>query len=197
MSKVPPLGQTPSQTVGPFFAYGLSPRQYGYALDSVVGPAMADESVVGERIRVEGQVLDGAGAPITDALIEFWQADADGVYRASDGVNARFSGFGRCGTGTDAEARFWFETIKPGVAADEADRAAPCINVTVLMRGLLSHVFTRLYFSDEAEANARDEVLLSVPPERRATLIADLVEPGHYKFDIRMQGDDETVFFDL
>lgn len=197
MSDAPKLGQTPSQTVGPFFAYGLTPGQYEYKLQDIASPVVAGEAVAGQRIRIEGQVLDGAGAPITDALIEIWQADAQGLYRRTSGDNAGFTGFGRCGTGTDPQARFWFETIKPGVISNAAVDTAPHINVTVMMRGLLIHAFTRLYFADEAEANARDAVLVTVPRERRQTLMATLAAPGLYHFDIRMQGEQETVFFDL
>ncbi len=190
----PSFGQTPSQTVGPFFAYGLTPTQYGYDWPSLVGPDMADETTAGYRIRIEGQVLDGAGVPVADALIEFLQADSTGRYCQTDTSNTRFTGFGRCGTGTDPESCFRFETIKPGVL----DRAqAPHINVTVLMRGLLLHAFTRMYFADEEAANAADPVLAEVPSERRHTLVAKLVSQGVYRFDIHMQGENETVFFDV
>src|SRR5690606_4491471 len=108
-----------------------------------------------------------------------------------------FTGFGRCGTGTDPENRFVFDTIKPG---PPGDGQAPHINVIVFMRGLLSHVFTRIYFDDEAEANARDPVLASVDEARRPTLIAarQTTPAGTvYRFDLHMQGPDETVFFDV
>lgn len=188
------LGQTPSQTVGPYFAYSLTPAQYGYPLASIVGPAMADETTPGQHIRIEGCVYDGKGEPVTDAMIEIWQAGSDGHYVTKPGANARFTGFGRCGTGTDPEAKFRFDTVKPGVA-----RAgdAPHLNVILMMRGLLIHVFTRIYFADEATINAVDPVLATVPVERRATLLAQPLAPGLYRFDIQMQGEAETVFFDL
>jgi protocatechuate 3,4-dioxygenase, alpha subunit len=188
------LGQTPSQTVGPYFAYALTPEQYGYPLASIIGPAMADATTPGQPIRIEGCVYDGKGEPVTDAVIEIWQAGSDGHYVTRPGANAYFTGFGRCGTGTDREAKFWFDTVRPG-AARVGD--APHINVTVMMRGLLVHVFTRIYFADEAHANASDPVLAQVPAERRETLVARLVSPSLYRFDIHMQGDAETVFFDL
>ena len=194
MGDVKLLGQTPSQTVGPFFAYGLTPAQYGFRWNSIVGPVMADETIPGQRITVEGQVFDGKGEPIADALIEIWQADAAGRYAAQPGANASFHGLGRCGTGTLAGGLFRFETIKPGAAAAGE---APHLNVIVLMRGLMNHVFTRVYFADESAANASDPVLAEVPADRRQTLVARLVSPGRYRFDIRMQGNDETVFFDL
>ena len=193
------LGQTPSQTVGPYFAYGLTPQQYGYPLKEIASGRLADRGVEGERIRIEGRVFDGKGAPIPDAMIEIWQADARGRYaHPADprGSNADFRGFGRFATGTDPEFRFAFETVKPGATGDGQ---APHVNVVVFMRGLLVHAFTRLYFSDEAVANASDPVLATVPEDRRRTLIAARHDGSTgvvYRFDIHMQGDDETVFFD-
>ncbi len=193
------LGQTPSQTVGPYFAYGLTPEQYGYDLASIASGTLTRSDTEGDRIRIEGRVLDGEGNPVTDAMIEIWQADAAGRYaHPADprGSNATFKGFGRVGTGTDPEARFIFDTVKPG-SVDGMQ--APHVNVVVFMRGMLVHAFTRLYFSDEAAANAGDPVLQSVPADRRGTLIAGRhVTPTGvvYRFDIHMQGAEETVFFD-
>jgi protocatechuate 3,4-dioxygenase alpha subunit len=194
----PLLGQTPSQTVGPYFAYGLTPRQYFYDHGSAYTPVLAQPQAAGEHITVTGRVFDGKGQPVNDAMIEIAQLDAQGreVTSAEQAKERGFTGFGRCGTGTDAHLRFAFTTVKPGAAAGEA----PHIDVIVFMRGMLSHAFTRLYFDDEAAANAKDAVLQSVPAERRATLVARRdVQPGGvvYHFDIRMQGDRETVFFDL
>lgn len=194
--------QTPSQTVGPYFAYGLTPEQYGYPHTSIASPRLIaeGEDTDGERIRIEGRVLDGEGVPIDDAMIEIWQADGLGRYaHPADprGSNASFRGFGRCGTGTDPDNRFIFETVKPGPVDDEQ---APHINIIVFMRGLLSHAYTRLYFSDEADANAADPVLGSVPAARRPSLIAkrhDTDSGPVYRLDIHMQGDAETVFFDV
>jgi protocatechuate 3,4-dioxygenase, alpha subunit len=194
------LKQTPSQTVGPFFAYGLAPEQYGYPFRSLAGPVLLDEETPGERIRITGRVLDGEGNPVPDALLEIWQADGEGRYaHPADrrGSNLRFKGFGRCGTGTDPQHRFLFETIKPGpIGAGQA----PHVNVILFMRGLLSHLYTRIYFADEAEANARDPVLANVEEARRGTLIAarETTPAGPvYRFDLRLQGPDETVFFDV
>jgi protocatechuate 3,4-dioxygenase, alpha subunit len=190
------LKQTPSQTVGPYFAYGLTPEQYGYPFRELVGNDLTRPETEGNRIRIEGCVYDGAGNKVPDAMIEIWQADAQGRYahladpRPS---NANFTGFGRFGTGTDPENRFIFETIKPGSVDGEQ---APHISVIVMMRGLLTHTFTRIYFSDEAEANAKDPVLKSVEESRRPTLIAG-ADGAVYRFDIHMQGDQETVFFDV
>jgi protocatechuate 3,4-dioxygenase alpha subunit len=193
------LKQTPSQTVGPYFAYGLTGDQYGYQLKGIASGAMTRSDTEGERIRIEGRVLDGNGVAISDAMIELWQADARGRYAHpadSRGSNASFKGFGRVGTGPDPEHRFIFDTIKPG-RVDA--RQAPHINVIVLMRGMLLHAFTRIYFSDEAAANATDPVLQTVPADRRATLVAErTTSPAGpvYRFDIHMQGPRETVFFD-
>lgn len=196
MSPLP--GQTPSQTVGPYFAYGLTPRQYFYDHASAYTPVLAQPQAAGEHITVTGRVLDGKGQPVNDAMIEIAQLDAQGreVASAEQATERGFTGFGRCGTGTDAQLRYAFTTVKPGAAPGEA----PHIEVIVFMRGMLSHAFTRLYFDDEAAANAKDAVLQSVSAERRATLIARReVLPGGvvYHFDIRMQGEQETVFFDL
>lgn len=192
--------QTPSQTIGPFFAYGLTPEQYNYDLTSVAGAKLAGEDQDGAHIRIEGQVFDGEGTAVGDAMIEIWQADATGRYAhpADDrGSNADFTGFGRVGTGTDPQQRYFFETVKPGTVGNGQ---APHINVIVFMRGMLSHAYTRIYFPDEVEANAVDPVLAAVPVERRSTLIAKRDERDGtpvYRFDIHMQGLDETVFFDL
>ncbi|OSQ38039.1 protocatechuate 3,4-dioxygenase subunit alpha [Thalassospira mesophila] len=192
-------GETPSQTVGPYFAYGLTPVQYGYDFTDLANFVVAGPDAKGEHIRVMGQVFDGDGVLVSDAMIEIWQADEAGQY-SSEPVsmdNAGFRGLGRCGTGTDADNRFVFHTVKPGVVADAA---APFINVTVFMRGMLTHAFTRLYFSDESDANGTCAVLQSVPADRRDTLIAarnDTPTGPEYRFDIYMQGDRETVFFDV
>ena len=192
-------GQTPSQTVGPYFAYGLTATQYGYDFDQPFDAVLALDTAAGQRIRLEGRVIDGDGNPINDALVEIGQPDGEGRYpQTPEEARAMcFRAFGRVGTGTAEGNRFVFHTVKPGA---QAPGEAPHINVIVLMRGLLLHAFTRVYFSDEADANAKDAVLQSVPAERRHTLIAERVEQGGavtYRFDIRMQGTDETAFFDV
>jgi protocatechuate 3,4-dioxygenase, alpha subunit len=193
------FGQTPSQTVGPYFAYGLTATQYGYDFDQPFDATLALDGATGERIRLEGRVFDGDGTPIFDAMVEISQPDGEGRYpqTVEEAQQRGFRAFGRCGTGTDAQKRFVFHTVKPGA---ETPGEAPHINVIVTMRGLLVHAFTRIYFSDEATANAGDAVLLSVPEARRNTLIAERTEQGGavvYRFDIRMQGPDETAFFDV
>lgn len=160
---------------------------------------LALDGARGERIRIEGRVIDGDGKPINDALVEISQVDGTGAYPKSveDAQAIGFRAFGRAGTGTDPQNRFVFHTVKPGA---ETAGEAPHINVIVLMRGMLLHAFTRIYFSDEAKANAEDKVLASVPAERRKTLVAERSETGGavtYRFDIHMQGPQETVFFDV
>ncbi len=175
------FGQTPSQTVGPYFAYGLTAAQYGYDFDQPFDDMVAWPHAEGEHIRLEGVVYDGDGQPVPDALIEISQVDARGRHAErfdsprAEGRRRGFRGFGRVGTGTDLEQRFSFQTVKPGVATPGE---APHIDLIVLMRGLLVHAFTRVYFSDEAEANASDPVLCQVPAERRRTLIAQRSEQG-------------------
>ncbi len=193
------FGQTPSQTVGPYFAYGLTATQYGYDFNQPFDAVVALDGASGERIRLEGRVIDGDGKPVNDAMVEISQVDGEGRYPASveNAAAIGFRGFGRVGTGTDAQNRYVFQTVKP---AAEAPGEAPHINVIVLMRGLLLHTFTRVYFSDEAAANAEDAVMQSVPEARRQTLVAERIEVGgavSYRFDIHMQGAQETVFFDV
>ncbi len=186
---------TPSQTVGPFFHDGL--------LRDENSNVLAGPGVEGHRIVIEGRVTDGEGQPVDDALVEIWQANAHGRYRhpADDRdlpLDRDFLGWGR--SGTDADGMFRFETIRPGrVPHPEGGQQAPHIVVTVQARGMLDRLVTRLYFSDE-DANDSDPVLRVLPDDRRATLVADRVDSGDvptYRFDIRLQGEGETVFFHL
>ena len=181
----PDFGQTPSQTVGPFF---------GYALPYVGGPDVVAPWHP-DVVRLHGTVYDGAGEPVPDAIIEVWHADPDGKPIDVRGSFARdghsFTGFGRAAVTGDGH--YSFTTLKPGAMRAES---APYILVTVFARGLMHHLFTRAYFADEAERNAADPVLGRVPAERRATLIAQADIPRSYRFDIRLQGEGETVFFD-
>jgi protocatechuate 3,4-dioxygenase alpha subunit len=174
---------TPSQTVGPFLSLGLTWLE---------GHLVVPQGTRG-AIRISGVVTDGAGAPVADGLVETWQADADGRFDHPDdprgASGSGFRGFGRCAT--DGEGRFEILTVKPGAIGDGQ---APHIDVTVLARGLLDRVVTRIYFPDERAANAADPLLASLPPERAATLVAHEADPDELRFDIRLQGDGETVF---
>ena len=172
--------QTPSQTIGPFFTQSLTPAGTGIDNDGLVDHRFSGQ---GNRIAVRGSVFDGAGQVIDDALIEIWQADDNGHF--SNGA----SGFTRSNT---ESGEFYFELIKPGIVAGET---TPFLNLTIFMRGLLNHLYTRMYFSDEQ--NRSDPVLLSIPRTRQDTLISVLTTPGEYRFDIHMQGAHETVFFDV
>lgn len=187
---------TPSQTVGPFFACCLTPRDYGG--QELASSIIATEAA-GPRVRIEGKVYDGNGDPVPDAMVEAWQADASGRYapHGAAWADADFRGFGRCESGKSGD--FWFATIKPGrVPGPDGGLQAPHLNLHVFARGLLRPVFTRIYFADE-RSNASDPILALVPQTRRHTLLAQPV-PGEetaYRFDIRLQGgDDETVFFE-
>jgi protocatechuate 3,4-dioxygenase alpha subunit len=190
MSYVP----TGSQTVGPFFNFGLT--------TNLTLGEVAAEGVPGERIRLAFRVLDGAGQPAPgDAMIELWHADAEGRYAhpadpRSAPVGARFHGFGRLET--DLQGQCAFDTIKPGcVPGPNGSLQAPHINVLVFARGLLKQLYTRVYF-DGDPANAEDPVLSLVPESRRATLIAKCgPAPGEWVANIVLQGEDETAFFDL
>lgn len=201
---------TPSQTVGPFFAYGLAPNGRShwdpnghYSWKNVVESNLVTPDVSGERIRIEGQILDGDGVGINDAMIEIWQADDQGRYAAPRDnralPNTKFKGFGR--SATDKEGVYAFDTIKPGpVPGPDGKMQAPHILVCIFSRGMLRQIYTRLYFSD-AKSNADDPILTLVPEDRRATLIAHKESEGGqvavYRFDIRVQGENETVFFDI
>jgi protocatechuate 3,4-dioxygenase, alpha subunit len=192
---------TPSQTVGPYFKYGLTPNGE-YDWNDAFSGNLVTSDASGERIRVEGRVFDGEGAPVPDAMLEVWQADSQGRFADPQDKralsNAKFRGFGRCGT--DANGAYVFDTIKPGSIPDpDGKPQAPHILLAVFARGMLRHLYTRIYFADEA-ANAGDAVLALVPADRRATLIAVREDGGGnavYRLDLRLQGDGETVFFDV
>lgn len=193
-----PDGVTPSQTIGPFFHYMLTPHDYPTRV--VFSNDLTENGVAGVKITIEGRVTDGDGEPVPDAVIEIWQADSEGRYPHPDDRRApasnNFCGFGRVDTGKDGS--FHFVTVKPGrVPGVNGAEQAPHIAVHVLGRGMLMHLNTRIYFSDES-SNADDAILTLVPEDRRATLVAkrDASNLSLYRFDIRLQGDDETVFFE-
>lgn len=195
-------GVTPSQTVGPFFAYCLTPRDY--SLHEIFSNDLNVPGLSGTKVRIEGRVLDGDGAGIPDAVVEIWQADAAGSYahgEAKPGANVAFKGFGRCGSGPDGG--YAFSTIKPGRAPGPGGvLQAPHLGVNIFARGLLKQLVTRIYFADEA-ANETDPILALVPAERRQSLIARPQRRGDetvYVLDLRLQdganGEAETVFFE-
>lgn len=201
------LHETPSQTGGPYVHIGLLPQQANIEVfENNFNNQLVQETTLGERIRLEGQVFDGLGLPLRDVLIEIWQADTNGVYpSAADiqgkAVDPNFLGWGR--TGADFETGFWsFNTIKPGaVPGRKGTTQAPHIALIIFARGINIGLNTRVYFEDEAEANAQDPVLKGIEwAPRRQTLIAKREERDGevvYRFDIRVQGEDETVFLDI
>lgn len=193
MSRAPvTLIATPSQTMGPFFHFGLA--------HNVMLGCLAREDTKGERIRLRVTVLDGDGLPVPDALIEVWQADADGIYvRPDDPAHAlnppAFCGFGRLAS--DRDGVCVFETIRPGHVVDAEQRfQASHINVCLFARGLLRQLYTRVYFEGDPDLD-RDVILAAVPADRRASVIARHGTGEEWSFDIRLQGDRETVFFNL
>jgi protocatechuate 3,4-dioxygenase, alpha subunit len=181
---------TASQTVGPFFHIGL---------EKLCIADLTKSSAGGEKVTIQGRVLDGEGKPVNDALIEIWQANAQGKYAHPDDAQDKlpdtgFKGFGRVATGDRGE--FNFVTIKPGkVPGPRGALQAPHLVVAVFMRGLLKHLVTRMYFPGEA-GNDNDAVLALVPKDRRATLVAKPAGDGAFEWNVVLQGQDETVFFD-
>jgi protocatechuate 3,4-dioxygenase alpha subunit len=184
---------TPSQTIGPFFHDALT----GEDRSGLVAPDHP------EAVRIEGMVFDGAGEPVPDAMVEIWQANRAGRY--NDRIDARedlpldpetFSGFGR--SGTDASGRFSFITVKPGpVPGPERSLQAPHIMVSVFARGLLKRLVTRIYFPDEQEANAYDPVLSSIEDADFGSTLVAHEDEGGLRFDIHLQGENQTAFFEL
>lgn len=181
-----------NQTVGPYLHIGL---------EWLTTREIAGAHVKGERLRVEGRLVDGDGNGVGDGLIEIWQANSEGKYahpedRQNKAVDKGFRGFGRIPT--DANGAFHFSTIKPGrVPGADGRLQAPHLVVTVFMRGLLKHLMTRIYFPDETAANAEDPILKLVPAARRSTLIAKDQGKGALQWSVTLQGENETVFFDF
>lgn len=204
---VPHLKETASQTAGPYVHIGLAPRQAGFDIfDRNFTNVMVAPETQGERITIEGHVIDGSGTMVRDALLELWQANAAGRYshpadRSNKPEDPAFRGWGRAAADFDT-GLYTFETIKPGRVADARGREmAPHVTLWIVARGINIGLWTRMYFSDETAANAADPVLNLIEWEvRRKTLIADRRERDGkvvYHFDIRLQGEGETVFFDV
>jgi len=198
------LKESPSQTAGPYVHIGCVPNFCGIegVWDRDLGDAMVNDQTRGERISVSGIVYDGVGAPLKDALVEIWQADVDGIYPGgSDPRGAgdpNFTGWGR--KAGDYQSGLWtFETVKPGrVPYPDGRLMAPHITFWVAARGINIGLQTRMYFGDEAAANGEDPILQRIEHQARVpTLIAEKTGPGAYRFDIRLQGDGETIFFDF
>jgi len=205
MQKLNYLRETPSQTAGPYVHIGLAPGAAGFQIfDHELGWDIAGPKAQGERIRIEGCVYDGTDAPVKDVLIETWQANSNGVYaHPEDGRphEEGFRGWGR--VISDFDSGLWaFDTVKPGATPGRAGTVqAPHINLWIVARGINIGLNTRLYFFDEADANAKDPLLnLIEQTHRRDTLIAkhdSSGTPAIYRFDIRLQGEGETVFLDI
>ncbi|MFT5502627.1 MAG: protocatechuate 3,4-dioxygenase alpha subunit [Gammaproteobacteria bacterium] len=194
--------ESPSQTAGPYVHIGCCPNFIGldqiYASDA--GSKMISESTPGQLITITGRIFDGAGDLLKDGLVEIWQADSSGQYSQEviGEIDAHFCGWGRCPTDLET-GEYLFETVKPGSTANDSGLIqAPHIDVWIVARGINSGLLTRLYFPDEEEANDLDAILNAVQPHHRIeTLIAKNVADSHYQFDIYLQGERETVFFDL
>jgi len=197
------LKETPSQTAGPYVHIGLTPNysEIGGVYETDLGSVMVNDKTLGERITVTGRVLDGAGAPVKDAVLEIWQADSAGLYNSPSELRGtadpNFTGWGRCPTNS-TDGVFRFETIKPGrVPFKDGRKMAPHITVWIVARGINIGLHTRMYFPEETAANVEDPLLARIEHgDRLATLIA-AKEGSVYTFDIHLQGDKETVFLDI
>ena len=208
----PLMRETASQTAGPYVHIGLAPLQTGLKVfENNFGSVLTNDQTQGQRIRIEGRVFDGIGTVLKDVLIESWQANAQGKYahpadqQPGKSVDVNFRGWGRSCTDFDS-GLYSFSTVKPGLVVGRNGRfMAPHINLWIVARGINLGLNTRLYFGDEAQANSKDAVLNLIEWEaRRATLVAQRqgdTTPADgavvYRFDIRLQGEGETVFFDI
>ena len=203
--------ETASQTAGPYVHIGLAPEVAGFDIfENNFGHVLANERTKGQRIRIEGRVFDGIGTVLKDVLIEIWQANAEGKYahpgdrQPGKSIDPNFRGWGRACTDFESGV-YAFDTIKPGPVEGRNGRfMAPHVNAWIVARGINIGLNTRIYFGDEAEANARDAVLNIIEWEaRRKTLVAERLDAKGeggavvYRFDIRLQGEGETVFFDV
>jgi protocatechuate 3,4-dioxygenase alpha subunit len=209
IGKLDYLPETPSQTAGPYVHIGLIPQQAGFEIfENPLGAVIAERNTPGERIRIEGRVLDALGSPCRDVLLELWQANAAGRYnhpadqQSDKRLDSEFRGWGRTGTAFDT-GLYWFDTVKPGpvVGRRGYKPMAPHINIWLAARGINIGLATRMYFADETALNEQDPVLRMIEPAiRRQTLLARREQrDGNivYVFDIRLQGEQETVFFDV
>ena len=201
------LSESASQTAGPYVHIGLAPHAAGFDIfEKNFSNVLAGANANGERIRIEGRVIDGSGTPLRDVLIEIWQANAAGKYRhpadrQNKPIDDAFRGWGRACSDFETGV-WWFDTVKPGTVEGRGGQPmAPHVNFWIVARGINIGLNTRMYFGDETKANAADPVLNLIEWEvRRKTIIAQREQRGAqtvYRFDIRLQGDGETVFFDV
>ena len=195
--------ESPSQTAGPYVHIGCTPNFAGITgvYETDLGTTMVNDRTLGESITVRGRVIDGAGVPLKDALVEIWQADAAGFYNSPSDLRGNadpnFTGWGRCPTGAD-DGIFTFETIKPGRAPyKDGRKMAPHITVWIVARGINIGLHTRMYFADEAEANAEDPLLARIEHRHRVATLVAARDGSVYTFDIHLQGEKETVFLDI
>lgn len=200
---LPLLKESASQTAGPYVHIGCNPNFAGIAgvYEHDLGDRMVNEKTRGERITVRGRVIDGANATLRDAMIEIWQADADGLYNSPAEIRGvadpNFSGWGRCPVSADV-GEFVFQTIKPGrVPYKDGRLMAPHIAFWIVARGINLGLQTRMYFADEADANAQDPMLSRVEHKARAETLMAVRQDSAYTFDIYLQGERETIFFDI
>ena len=197
------LKETASQTAGPYVHIGCMPNFCGITgvYESDLGASMVNEKTKGERISVTGRVIDGTGTPLKDALIEIWQADADGLYNSPSEIRGiadpNFTGWGRCPSGMET-GQFHFDTIKPGrVPFPDGRLMAPHITFWIVARGINIGLHTRMYFGDEEKANAEDPMLARIEHRVRVPTLIAPRERDTYTFDIYLQGERETIFLDI
>lgn len=197
------IKETPSQTAGPYVHIGLTPNFCGIGgvYDADLGTSMVNDKTRGERITIRSRVIDGSGTPLKDALVEIWQADADGLYNSPaemrGSADPNFAGWGRCPADMDT-GEFVFHTIKPGrVPFRDGRLMAPHVTFWIVARGVNIGLHTRMYFGDEEKANAEDPVLQRIEHKVRVPTLIASREGNVYTFDIHLQGDRETVFFDI
>ncbi|PRY76342.1 protocatechuate 3,4-dioxygenase alpha subunit [Yoonia maritima] len=197
------LKESPSQTAGPYVHIGCTPNFTGIEIyGEDLGASMKTGPVKGQEITIKGTVFDGTGTPLRDAMIEIWQPDGEGLFNSANETRGQadpnFTGWGRS-PGDMNTGEFTFETVKPGaVPFPDGRMQAPHVTFWVVARGINIGLHTRMYFEDEAEANAADPILTRIEHQNRVpTLLAKKEADGVYRFDIRLQGEGETIFFDI
>lgn len=197
------LKETPSQTAGPYVHIGCTPNFTGVqgVYETDLGSSMVNDKTKGERITVKGKVIDGSGTPLRDVLVEIWQADAEGLYNSPSemrgSADPNFTGWGRCPADMNT-GEFVFETVKPGrVPFKDGRPMAPHVTFWIVARGINIGLQTRMYFGDEEAANAEDPILQRIEHKVRVPTLVASREGNVYTFDIHLQGEKETIFFDI